>query len=109
MQQYFSDHSYNYQAAMKITAVPQVFDYLLKVAKVIFISQMCLKTSVQIAPPCTTLCSKLFARVMLLYDAYYVGYAWCAIFAMIHLVVLFDLSQNVLQRGCAASSTFSYQ
>ena len=31
------------------------------------------------------------------------GYAWRAIFAIIHLVVLSDRSQNVLQRGCPAS------
>ena len=31
------------------------------------------------------------------------GYAWRAIFEIIHSVVLSDRSQNVLQRGCAAS------
>ena len=31
------------------------------------------------------------------------GYAWRAIFAIIHLVILSDRSQNVLQRGYAAS------
>ena len=31
------------------------------------------------------------------------GYAWHAIFAIIRLVVLSDRSQNVLQRGWAAS------
>ena len=64
---------------------------------------MCLKTSVQIERRATTLSSKLFARATLLYHAYYVGYAWRAIFEIIRLVVLSDRSQNVLQRGCTAS------
>ena len=74
---------------MKITAAPQVFDCLLKVAKSnLYFSDVS---------------KNLFARVTLLYDAYYVGYAWRAMFEIIHSVVLSDRSQNVLQRGCAAS------
>ena len=64
---------------MKITAALQVFDCLLKVAKSNLYRYVW-------KPPCklhsraTTLSSKLFARATLLYDVYYVGYAWRAIF-----------------------------
>ena len=63
---------------------------------------MCLKTSVQIVPPCHNLVQQTVCASYAALRCLFVGYAWRAIFAIIHLVVLSDRPQNVLQRGFAA-------
>ena len=90
---------------MKITAAPQVFDCLLEVGKSnLYLSDV----SKNLCANCTAAPQlvKQTERATLLYDAYYVGYAWRAIFEIIHLVVLSDRSQKCAAKGlrCLAAS-----
>ena len=70
------------------------------------------KSSVQIASPRHNLVQQTVCASYAALRCLLVGYAWRAIFAIIHLVVLSDRSQNVLQRGSRLRRecvTFSYQ
>ena len=81
---------------MKITAALQVFECLLKVAKSNFylsdVSKNLCANCTAAPPPCAANCLR---ELRCFTDTYYVGYALRAIFAIIHLVVLSNRSQNV--------------
>ena len=64
---------------------------------------MCLKTSVQIAPPHKNLVQQTVCVSYVALRCLLCGLCLARYLAIIHLVVLSDCSQNVLQKGCAAS------
>ena len=89
---------------MKITAAPQVFDCLLKVAKsnlyLIDMSKNLCANCTAAPQPCPANCLRELRCFTMLIMWVMPG---ALSFEIIHLVILSYRSQSVLQRGCAAS------